>query len=495
MNRILLLEDCREDAELTRRLLHSCDVTLAIDLVEFKTVLVSERFDCILADYSLPRASDYEALEVAKKLAPGTPFIYLSGLMSDESGVEAMKRGASDFLEKSRPLRLPLAIIEAIEKTRLKREILRAQRMDSIGLLASGLSHDLRNHLSPAVFVLAMIRNYLPEHQQKLIDQADLRLQKALELQNQVIAFVRGETGPSVLINILPLIEQTLLLARETPPKNCVLRIETRNGIPKILGEWTRLQQVFLNLLVNAQQAMSGGGEITVHVDCVTLHGANVQTSNEPVSGDFVRISIADQGEGIPGPVMARIFEPFYTTKKDGTGLGLSLSLEIIRSHQGYIDVSSIEGNGSTFIVLLPYQATLGSGSHEPMPPARGERILIVDDEESLLDLATIILGDNGYTVFRANSAAEAILVWQRERNIDLICTDLVMPGGMCGAALIERIRAAGDDCAIICMSGIEKVQDRIDRVKPDAVLRKPFVPSELLSLIRRLLDKRKEPK
>jgi CheY-like chemotaxis protein len=270
--------------------------------------------------------------------------------------------------------------------------------------------------------------------------------------------------------------------------------------LPLVQADTGMIEQVILNLVVNARDAMPQGGTLTISTNPVEMNDAYVQTHPEARLGAFVCLRVSDSGCGMDAATMARIFEPFFTTKEigKGTGLGLATVYGIVKQHDGWIEVSSEVGKGSAFNVFLP-------ASSEPVkapPPespvtaaVRGgqETILVVEDEPVLRDMAHLILQDCGYRILEAGSGAEALQIWQRHANtIDLMLTDVVMPGGMSGRELAVKLLATHPRLKIIFTSGynVEETNTDFFRRGGAAFLQKPYTRIDLARAVREVLDK-----
>jgi CheY-like chemotaxis protein len=269
--------------------------------------------------------------------------------------------------------------------------------------------------------------------------------------------------------------------------------------LPLVAADAGMLEQVIVNLAVNARDAMPKGGTLTIRTTPVMLNEAFVQMHPQARPGAFVCLEVNDTGCGMDMATMARIFEPFFTTKEvgKGTGLGLATVYGIVKQHEGWVEVSSEVGKGTTFIVYLP-------ASDEPAPAraartteaaaVRGghETILVVEDEIVLRDLAQLILHDCGYRVLVASSGAEALQAWERQAGgIDLVVTDMVMPGGMSGLELAAKLKAIQPQLKLIFTSGynMEKSDTDFFRRHGALFLQKPYTRPDLANVVRECLD------
>jgi len=304
------------------------------------------------------------------------------------------------------------------DKKRLDSQLLRAQRMESIGMLASGIAHDINNMLTPIMLAQELL-------QEKLIDEESQRLlniiynstQRGANLMKQVMSFSKGVEGERNFLQVAQIISEIREMAKETFPK----LIEIRTDIPKdlwtISGDATQLHQVVMNLCLNARYAMSNSGILSISAENLFIDENYSRMNSEAKIGPYIVITVSDTGIGIPSEVMDRMFEPFFTTKEHGkgTGLGLSTSLGIVKSHGGFITVYSEVGKGSVFKVYLPAITTLETQKAEEKQVERtaghGESILVIDDEDQILEITKKTLETHGFKIIKANGNYSALQI------------------------------------------------------------------------------------
>jgi PAS domain S-box-containing protein len=384
------------------------------------------------------------------------------------------------------------------ERKKLEAQFLRAQRMESIGTLAGGIAHDLNNLLAPITMGVDLLKRFEPrEESQRVIGNIERSAKRGADLVKQVLSFARGVEGSRVAVNLKHVSHEVEVIAHNTFPKSISFQTHAPRDLWLVTGDPTQLNQVLLNLCVNARDAMPEGGRLTI-----TLHNAEVDAQyavmNRGVAaGRYVVLEVADTGYGMPAEVQERIFEPFFTTKEvgKGTGLGLSTVLGIVRSHGGFVNVYSEPGRGSTFKVYLPAQtegATGGRAEEErpSLPRGNGESVLVVDDETSILEVTKDTLEAFGYRVYTAEDGAQAIGVYATHRErISVVLTDMMMPV-MDGAALISALRRISSHVKIIAASGL-KDNGNVARATGSGVrhfLAKPYSADALLTMLHRVL-------
>ncbi|HWD19725.1 MAG TPA: PAS domain S-box protein [Verrucomicrobiae bacterium] len=388
-------------------------------------------------------------------------------------------------------LQYAIGMVEDItEKKGLEEQFLRVQRMDSIGLLAGGIAHDLNNVLAPILMSCELLKmGQSEENNRQMIALIQGSAERGAELVKQVLSFARGAEGRRVPLSPKHLIREMLNIARRTFPKSIRHRSDIANDLWPLAGDPTELHQVLLNLYVNARDAMPAGGVLSVSARNVEL------STGSPVGalpGPYVVITVADTGAGIAPELKEKIFERFFTTKEasHGTGLGLSTVRGIVQRHGGFIQVQSEIGRGSAFEIWLPAEAggrPLSSDEVEAhLPRGSGELILVVDDEASLRVITRQILETYGYTVITAHSGAEGMGIYnQRRREIELVLTDLMMPV-MDGAAMIAALLKINPEVRIIAASGLATPdrQSRLLEAGARQFLAKPFTAETLLNSV-----------
>ena len=388
------------------------------------------------------------------------------------------------------------------DQLRLEAQLRQAQKMESIGQLAAGVAHDFNNMLTVIQGHSGMMlskANLPPE----LLDCAQaiyFAAERAAALTRQLLMFSRKNVMQPKPLDLRAVVSNLSKMLKRVLGETVTLEFHPPTDLPLVQADTGMIEQVILNLVVNARDAMPQGGTLTISTNPVEMNDAYVQTHPEARLGAFVCLRVSDSGCGMDAATMARIFEPFFTTKEigKGTGLGLATVYGIVKQHDGWIEVSSEVGKGSAFNVFLP-------ASSEPVkapPPespvtaaVRGgqETILVVEDEPVLRDMAHLILQDCGYRILEAGSGAEALQIWQRHANtIDLMLTDVVMPGGMSGRELAVKLLATHPRLKIIFTSGynVEETNTDFFRRGGAAFLQKPYTRIDLARAVREVLDK-----
>ncbi len=382
------------------------------------------------------------------------------------------------------------------DRKQLEQQLRQAQKMESLGTLAGGIAHDFNN-------LLAIINGYSEFCQQGSPDPAVLQKSlreihraaiRASGLVRQILTFSRKTEVKFAPVDLNQLVRDLTTMMAETFPRTVTLQLELQERLPALLADHNQLQQIVLNLCVNARDAMQTGGTITLATRVVP--GSNVRRLGADPGHNYACLQVVDTGIGMPPEVRQRIFEPFFTTKQgaQGTGLGLAVVYGIVVAHHGFIDVESTPGAGSTFSVFLPLAessapAQVGSGSSEF--PRGTESLLIVDDEESLRALLATALARKGYTTTTARSGVDAIeLISDMGRQFDAVLLDLNMPGAS-GVEVLKVIRICRPRLKVVIVSGhiTPAARAEFEQLGQRYFVQKPYKLDELGRQLRNLLD------
>lgn len=481
--RALLLEDSENDAFIVKRKLSAiADLTAVFSPEVYKSSL-ADQWDVILIDYNLSgmRITGEEAIALARKEHPETPVIVVSGSIETRLAVEAFKLGIWDYVFKDDLDKLPHVVHQAHESVDLKLKAMRGQRIELIGELAAGLSHDLNNIFHTIGAAEELLRESDPPQKAlKLLDTIKSVNKRGAEMVKQLIAFARGMNGggfKSVSAEFI-ISEIGQMLRAGTFPKNIRIETETVLGTSNVRCNETQVQQVLVNLAVNARDAMPNGGLLRVTAANHTING--MTSSGNELNGQFVCIEVSDTGSGIPDDALARIWEAFFTTKGNrGTGLGLSIVRSIVSDHGGGVDVHTGR-EGTVFSVYLPVADANANKKTSDPTDGTGKTIVFVDDEDSMRMLIPLQLQASNYKVLVAANGPEALNHFRSPVKIDLLLTDFSMPI-MDGMQLIENLRAQNINIPAVLITGTGTEFSGCDI----PVLKKPFSQEGLLKAVR----------
>jgi PAS domain S-box-containing protein len=640
--RILHLEDSADDAQLVRAVLESdripCEVRVVSTPETFRKALEQGGIDLILSDFNIPRYDGLSALKDARKLAPGIPFIFVSGALGEENAIDTLRSGATDYVLKDRLARLVPAVRRALEecavlrqreqaeaellrqqqflsatldsietgivacdaegrlslinratqelhgipsedtapaqwaehfglyhadgKTRLaleetplhralngehvrnievtiiprgaeartvlvsgqpivdaaggklgaviaihditdrkKLEVLlrQAQKMEAVGRLAGGVAHDFNNLLTAIIGYADLMRLKLAgdDAARRDLDEIAKAGARAADLTRQLLAFSRQQVLEPRVLDLNAIVTELDKMLRRLIGEDIDLSTVTATGLGRVKADPGQIEQVLMNLVVNARDAMPDGGKITIETADVDLDSGYTSGRVDLEPGRYVMLAVSDTGTGMDAEVRTRIFEPFYTTKPlgKGTGLGLSTVHGIVKQSGGHIEVYSEPGQGTTFKIYLPrIDEAASPAPARPVLDARSrgsETVLLVEDEDAIARVVRASLELQGYTVLQATDGSEAIATCERaDQSIDLLITDVVMPL-MSGPELVRRITTIRPDLKILYISGYtdRALVHQGLRDRGSAFLQKPFTPDTLARKVRDVLD------
>jgi len=380
----------------------------------------------------------------------------------------------------------------------LERQLIQAQKMEAVGQLAAGVAHDFNNILAATLMeldLLLMEPDLKPEVRNALGNlQRDN--ERAASLTRQLLMYSRRQAMQVKSLDLNGVLSEGIKMLRRLLGEHIVLRVQATSKEMWIEADAGMMLQLIMNLCINARDAMPKGGILTVGIKELTLNPQDLQDNREARAGNFVVLTVADNGTGMSVETVNRIFEPFFTTKEvgKGSGLGLATAYGIVKQHQGWIEVTSQVGEGSEFRVWLPAgsRATMAAATAPPMEiiPGTGT-ILLVEDEEPVRTMMRKSLVQANYRVFIAASGQEALAQWRDKLDqIDLLLTDMVMPGGMTGLELAEACRKLAPRLRVIITSGYseEILQSGVPTEKGFVYLPKPCGARVLVATVRKLL-------
>jgi len=631
--RVLHVEDNLADADLVGIMIADewpgCLITRVETRDTFLKATSDGRYNLILSDFSMPQFDGLSALALARETDQVTPFIFFSGAIGEERAIEALKRGATDYVIKDRPARLVPAIRQALarveeterrrraeeelreqaslldkardaifatdvshriaywnasaerlygwkasevfgrelprlnlghdsetlaearailfksgewrgefrvrtksgdlvqvestwslvldsgglprsilyidtdvtEKRQLETQLLRADRVDSIGMLTGGVAHDLNNVFTPILMGADLLRLSLSNPKDlRIIDNIETSAQHGTALVRQLTSFARGGEGERSEVQIAPLALDVKKLLRHSLPSDVELCIDCAETAWPIEADTTQIKQLLLNLCLNARDAMPDGGRITIRARNMTVEAALAGRHTGARMGPHLLLEVSDSGTGIPPEIQERIFAPFFTTKGigKGTGLGLPTVAGIVKNHGGFVTLESELGRGSTFQLHLPAlirEQPPASRSTSPFAlRGHGETILLLDDDPTVRETFRLLLERVGYLAIAATDGVTGVAAFQRQADaIAVVVTDMMMPG-LPGSDVIAAIRALRPGQPIVAISGwIEPAGlDALRALQPPvAFLPKPVTAESLLLALRRALPQR----
>jgi len=399
---------------------------------------------------------------------------------------------------QGRPQSILTVDTDITEKKRLESQLFRAQRMESIGTLASGIAHDLNNILTPILAGAQLLPLKFPdadERTQHLLEILEINAKRGADLVKQVLSFARGVEGQRINLQPRHLIVEVAKILKETLPKSIEVRLDLSPELWMVSGDSTQLHQVLMNLCVNARDAMPNGGTLTITAENLLIDENYARMNLDAKVGPYIVTSVCDTGIGIPEEILDRIFEPFFTTKAvgQGTGLGLSTVLGIVKSHGGFVSVQSQVGNGTCFKVYLPAIGETETFSPEEitLQAGHGELILIVDDEPSIQEITRTSLETHHYKTLIASDGIEAIAQYAKNANkISVVLMDIMLPS-LDGVTAIRTLQKINPQVKVIATSGLMP-KDKLAEIMKMGVkkfLSKPYTVNELLLSLQEILS------
>jgi PAS domain S-box-containing protein len=406
--------------------------------------------------------------------------------------VLVMSRCSLMLDDAGQPKSILVVDTDITEKKQLESQFLRAQRLESLGMLAGGIAHDLNNVLTPIIGIAQLLPIKLPhldDKTQRLLKIIDNSAHRGADLVKQILSFTRGIEGKPTNTQVSHLLAEIQKIIRQTFPKNIEFLIDLPSDLCLIPADATMLHQVFMNLCVNARDAMPHGGVLSITAENIVIDNNYARMNLDAQEGSYVLVTVSDTGVGIPPEIVDRIFDPFFTTKEigKGTGLGLSTVIGIVNSHHGFLNVYSEVGKGTRFKIHLPATDAIEQEvSEKPIPLGNGELILVVDDEVAVQEITQATLETHGYKTITANDGIEAIALYaEHKQNISVVLLDLMMPS-LDSVTIIRTLSKLNSQVQVIAMSGLS-TNESITRMNNEGVksfLAKPFTAPELLNLL-----------
>ena len=492
-------------ADILKQEAPGCEVVCVQSRDEFQKALDDSSFDLILSDYSGPDFDGASSLRYCREKHPETPFIFVSGSIGEDAAIESLFGGATDYVLKERLKRLGPSVSRALREAKAKKEqklleqkFLQAQKMEVVGQLAGGIAHDFNNLLAVILghIELLLERNYGDGKVKDSLRDIHQAAESAGGLTRQLLLISRKHVLQTKVLELNGIIQIVAKMLSRVIGRQIDLQVACGQDRMLVNADATMLEQVIMNLLVNARDAMPKGGRITLSSERTAIeHGPSGGEGRR--QGRFICLKVSDTGTGMPPEVQARLFDPFFTTKDPGkgTGLGLSTVYGIVRQHSGWIEVQSQLGRGSEFRIFLPEFKESGTEQiPDPAHPehAGKETVLVVEGDAKLRKQVRMYLEEQGYVVLEAADGAEAMEVSRHyQGRIDLLLSDLMLSDGLPGRDLAQQLSANAPSLQTIYTAayGLSPTGAENGPQPSASFLPKPYERSVLLRTIRQCLD------
>ena len=501
--RVLQVEDSDLDAELMLAELEgdgiAYEALLVDDASRFVAALQEFKPHIVLSDLSMPGFSGQHALELLREHDEDLPFIFVSATLGEEAAIEALRNGATDYILKQSPARLASAVRRALAEAEVRRarrraegELIRAQRFESLAILAGGLSHDLRNLLQPLLLAGDSLQDYQDDPRLarlgKLVRDCGKR---GLDMVQSMLSFARGARRAEQ-VRLGGLLNALSLLLQGSVPRTVAMELAVEDPELWFEGNHTELQQCLLNLCLNAIQAMPNGGQLRIETAQAQLAEDFFLADEQARLCRYLRMSVIDSGPGMGQEVLEHLFEPFFTTKEAGTGLGLVSCKRIIGSHGGVVRVDSAPGRGTRFDLYIPLEEPAADAEQmDQLDTLEGmaETVLVVVEEAGQLSLLVDTLSAYGYQA-HASQSGTAALQWIEACGLpELVVLDADM-NLLTGVRTVAALHDRGYAGAVILLARTDSPPDlhELPPLEHLYVVEKPVITQTLLRTLRKAL-------
>jgi two-component system cell cycle sensor histidine kinase/response regulator CckA len=519
MLRVLFIEDSEDDALLLVRMISASDYSLTYERVDtandMRTMLETRTWDIIISDYYMPDFSAIDAFQILKEKGFDIPFIIVSGAIGEETAVSAMKAGVHDYIMKDNLARLLPAINREIheaelreqhrkekeEKVKIQEQLIQAQKMEAIGLLTGGIAHDFNNFLTIILgqadlgILCAENNNPLKKNLESIRNAAE----KGVTLTQQLLLFSRKHIMNFLPLNLNHIIKDVIKMLRDLLEETIIIKATFEPELMTVRMDQVSIEQVFMNLALNARDAMPKGGILSFKTDNIFIDEITCKSLPLNKPGKYVRIIVSDTGCGMNTETIEHIFDPFFTTKPygKGTGLGLSVVYGIINEHSGCIKIQSELKKGSSFEVYLPAvleKAILKPVIDKSLADLHGDRetILVVEDNIELLDFIKTTLNENNYSLVAVTDAEQALKVFkERKGKFNLLFSDIVLPFRN-GYELAMELHKINPNMHILLTSGYAEQKVKMELIKKEGFhfIQKPYTIAQILHTLKEILKK-----
>jgi PAS domain S-box-containing protein len=513
-------ENLRRDRDLISRIMETSPVGIVVANQAGKITFANHRAEevlglskdaiasgnCCVLDWHMADPDGHplpgQSLPLKRVLESGKPVQDVHHAIDRPDGHRTLlSTNATPFFDAAGAINGMVITVEDItERLMLEAQLRQSQKMESVGQLAAGVAHDINNILTVIQGHAGLLLNAVPPgtDSTRSIKQISAAAERAASFIRQLLTFSRKQIFRSKILDLNTVLQNLKGMLPRLIGEDITLETQYQPELPCIQADTGMVEQIVMNLAVNARDAMPKGGKLTITTSAVEIDAAYVKQHPEARAGSFVCLTVTDTGCGMDRKVLQRIFEPFFTTKEvgKGTGLGLATVYGVVKQHHGWIEVQSEVGVGTTFKIFIPVAGKAGEATAETSVKSehvRGgkETILLVEDEIGLLELVREILQQYQYRVLIASSGVEALRVWDESNGkVDLLLTDMIMPGGMTGTDLAAELKKRKPELKVIYASGYSSALTGKEFTQGNNVfLAKPYQPNQVAKLIRSTLD------
>ena len=501
--KILIIEDNPGDLRLVTEMLDEITTikfnqTHVDRLNKASKYLESKAYDLILVDLTLLDSTGLDTLIVVQKQSPEVAIIVLTAHDDEDLAISALQHGAQDYLVKGQfDSKLLLKSIKySIERKKMEHEIIKAQKLDSIGMLAGGIAYEFNNLLTLIIGNISLAKlNLNNNNLNKVYDKlsiAEKACNSAKSASHQLLSYAKGGYPIKRIVSILPILKESVEISLAGSNVRC--EYSTQESLYPVEIDENQISQVVNNLLINSKQAMQEGGTVFINVE-----NCNIENNQHDFlhQGNYIKLSIRDKGDGIPDNVLPKIYDPFFSTKTYGIGLGLTTCSSIIKKHDGLITVESQLGEGTIFNVYLPALPSNVMFEHEQDHDSIkiNGRVLIMDDDDLIQDIINEKLSDIGYDIEFASEGNEAIEKYKKARinnqPFDAVILDLIIPGGIGGKEVLGKLIEIDPKTKAIALSAYSDDPAILDCVSYGykSSISKPFELDELCEVLHKVIN------
>ncbi len=508
--RVLMVEDSEDDALLIVREMRRGGYDISFTRVDSAEAMQRQldlgHWDLVVCDYSMPHFSGDDALRLLRSTGSEAPFIFVSGTIGEDTAVAALKQGAQDYVMKGNLKRLLPAVRRELievkqreERFQLERELQRLQRFESFGRLAGGIAHDFNNALGVIAGWAQMGSERVgdPASVKEIFQKIESQARSSAGLTRQLLAFARRQVLQPRNIDLNELVSETINLLHSVIASNVEVRVSLAKDKPIVRADSSQIEQVVMNLCINARDAMPNGGKLVVETRVVEITEEYCRLHSQSRPGTYAAILVMDTGTGMDAATLEHIFEPFFTTKEPGhgTGLGLATVYGVVKQHEGFVTVETKIGEGTTFGIHLPLVQGPADRPQTSQPAGRqdgNETILVAEDHDGLREFVREVLERRGYHVLFARNGEEAVQIFsEHSKDIALVFLDVVMPKKN-GIEAYHEIVKTKPDVPVIFTTGHTAESLLLDAATREraAFLEKPYRLEAVGRIVREQIDR-----